>query len=403
MTALKTPRHVPQLRFPKFRKAGAWEIKPISKLAQLAKGVQLNRAAITGGEFPVWNGGVTPSGFHNEWNTEGETITISEGGNSCGFVNRGNQRFWLGGHCYALENLSSEVDGDFLFQSLKSKQAEIMRLRVGSGLPNIQRHDLERFPVVFPHPSEQQKIAECLGNLDDLIAAEGRKLEALWQHKRGLMQQLFPPPGETVPWLRFPEFRCCPDPEARELGDVCAIVNGGTPKSTVAEYWGGDVQWLTPKDMGQMDGREICLTPRTISQSGLDRSSTELVPERSVIVSTRAPIGHLAINTTPMAFNQGCRGLVPGDEIGYLFLYYFLAASRDRLKKLGAGGTFKELSVSSLKTVTITLPVLEEQRRIADCLGSLDDLIEAEDWKIGALRLHKQGLMQQLFPSLDTE
>jgi len=182
----------PKLRFPEFRDAGEWETKPISKLAHIAKGVQLNRAKITEGDFPVWNGGVTPSGFHSEWNTEGDTITISEGGNSCGFVNRSSQHFWLGGHCYALCDLSSEIARDYLFQSLKSNEKEIMRLRVGSGLPNIQRRDLERFPVVFPQPVEQRKIADCLGSLDDLIAAEGRKLEALRQHKKGLMQQLFP-------------------------------------------------------------------------------------------------------------------------------------------------------------------------------------------------------------------
>ena len=152
------------------------------------------------------------------------------------------------------------------------------------------------------------------------------------------------------------------------LGDVATVANGGTPKSKVAEYWGGDVQWLTPKDMGQMEGREIGSTPRTISASGLAKSSARLVPPKSVILSTRAPIGHLAINTVSMAFNQGCRGLTAGKRLDHLYLYYFLFANRQQLNDLGSGTTFKELSATNLKSVSIPLPPLEEQKRIVAVL-----------------------------------
>ncbi|MBM9593440.1 restriction endonuclease subunit S [Roseitranquillus sediminis] len=152
------------------------------------------------------------------------------------------------------------------------------------------------------------------------------------------------------------------------LGEVATVVNGGTPKSKVAEYWDGDVEWLTPKDMGQMDGREISVTPRTISAAGLAKSSARLVPPQSVILSTRAPIGHLAINSVPMAFNQGCRGIVPGKRLDHVFLYYFLAASRQKLNDLGSGTTFKELSATNLRAVELPLPPLEEQERIVAVL-----------------------------------
>lgn len=152
------------------------------------------------------------------------------------------------------------------------------------------------------------------------------------------------------------------------LGDVTTIINGGTPKSKVALYWDGDVQWLTPKDMGKMSGREIAATPRTISDEGLAKSSARLAPPQSVILSTRAPIGHLAINTTAMAFNQGCRGLVAGEMLDHLFLFYFLGANRELLNDLGSGTTFKELSATNLKSVKIPLPPLEEQKRIVAVL-----------------------------------
>jgi type I restriction enzyme S subunit len=153
-----------------------------------------------------------------------------------------------------------------------------------------------------------------------------------------------------------------------KLADVADIVNGGTPKSNVAEFWDGEHQWLTPADMGKMAGREIAQTPRTITAMGLAKSSARLAPPKSVILSTRAPIGHLAINAVPMAFNQGCRALVPGPRLDHVFLYYFLLHSRELLNDLGTGTTFKELSAASLKTVQIPLPPLEEQRRIVAVL-----------------------------------
>ena len=156
-------------------------------------------------------------------------------------------------------------------------------------------------------------------------------------------------------------------PQAK-LADVADIVNGGTPKSNVAEFWDGEHQWLTPADMGKMVGREIGQTPRTITAMGLAKSSARLAPPKSVILSTRAPIGHLAINAVPMAFNQGCRALVPGPKLDHVFLYYFLLHSRELLNDLGTGTTFKELSATSLKTVQIPLPPLEEQKRIVAVL-----------------------------------
>lgn len=164
--------------------------KPLATLTRIVKGQQLNKLDISDGDYPVWNGGITPSGFHNEWNTEGGTITISEGGNSCGFVNLAHQPFWLGGHCYALQDLSQIVERDFLFHTLKSREPEIMRLRVGSGLPNIQRADLERLTVVVPPRDLQEKIASALTAGNAEISLVGDEIEALTRQKRGLMQKL---------------------------------------------------------------------------------------------------------------------------------------------------------------------------------------------------------------------
>lgn len=112
--------------------------------------------------------------------------------------------------------------------------------------------------------------------------------------------------------------------EIKKLGEVSEILNGGTPKTSIAEYWDGDIHWITPADLGKLKKPTVDDTPRKITRLGLEKSSAKLFPENSIILSTRAPIGHLAINEVPMSTNQGCRGIVPSKKLETWYLYYFL-------------------------------------------------------------------------------
>ena len=161
--------------------------------------------------------------------------------------------------------------------------------------------------------------------------------------------------------------------ESASIGDTCDVVNGGTPKTGVAEYWGGPHRWITPAEMGKRPTPYIDQTERTITEQGLQNSSARPLPPYSVILSSRAPIGHLVINTEPMATNQGCKGLVPRSRIDHKFLYYYLGSIVDLLNDLGTGATFKELSGGKLKEVQVPLPPLPEQRRI---VAILDEAFE---------------------------
>ena len=160
-----------------------WEEVRLGEICEIKKGEQLNKDTLENdGEFPVINGGIEPSGFTDEWNTEANTITISEGGNSCGYVNFLQNKFWSGGHCYTLLNL--QIDKIFLYQFLKYNQHNIMKLRVGSGLPNIQKSTIEKFTVSKPSFAEQQKIAEVLSLADDEINLLKNELEELKLQKK---------------------------------------------------------------------------------------------------------------------------------------------------------------------------------------------------------------------------
>ena len=177
-----------QIRLSGFNKK--WEEKTLVEIAVISKGVQLHTTETKiDGHFPHYNGGIHPSSFTDRSNTPANTIAISEGGNSCGFVHFISKPFWCGGHCYAV--IPNSVDNNFLFYALKGLQKEIMKLRVGSGLPNIQKTTLGLFKLKVPkNPVEQKAIAIILFDIDvELTALEARH-DKTQELKKGMMQEL---------------------------------------------------------------------------------------------------------------------------------------------------------------------------------------------------------------------
>jgi type I restriction enzyme, S subunit len=155
--------------------------------------------------------------------------------------------------------------------------------------------------------------------------------------------------------------------QTKPIGDVFKVVNGGTPNTGVASNWDGPHAWITPAEMGNLDTPYISESRRTLTDEGL-RTGADLVPAGSIILSSRAPIGHLVINEIPMAFNQGCKGLIPSPAIDTKFAYYFLLTNVPLLESLGTGATFKELSGGKLKEVGFQFPDLGVQHRIVTLL-----------------------------------
>lgn len=169
-----------------------WEEKKLGEICKIVKGKQLNKAELTEiGAYPAINGGIEPSGYTDDWNTNENTITISEGGNSCGYVNYIKSKFWSGGHCYSLLSLDNNVVKEYLYQTLKFYQNQMMRLRVGSGLPNIQKGDINNFQLSFPYKEEQQKIAKFLSSIDKSIENMGNQIDDSIIFKQGLLQKMF--------------------------------------------------------------------------------------------------------------------------------------------------------------------------------------------------------------------
>lgn len=183
-----------------------------------------------------------------------------------------------------------------------------------------------------------------------------------------------------------------------QLGDCCEIVSGATPKTGVGKYWDGDVLWATPKDLSDLSGIYIDDTPRKITEAGLKSCSAFALPVGSVLFSSRAPIGHVAINTRPLATNQGFKSFIPKtDRVDAKYLAHWLKANRLYLESLGNGATFKEVSKATIAKVEIPLPSLGEQRRIAQALNSVDALRAKRRAAIALLDDLAQSIFLEMF------
>ncbi len=185
--------------------------------------------------------------------------------------------------------------------------------------------------------------------------------------------------------------------ECSRLKRVLSVINGSTPQSGVADYWDGDIAWVTPEDLGDLDAPEILNTRRRITAEGYRSCGTSLVPAGSLVLSTRAPIGHLAIADVELCTNQGCRSLVFRRQSVRKFFYYELAAARPELESLGQGSTFRELAKGKLEEVVISDPPEAEQRAIAAFLdretARIDELVAKKERLIELLQEKRTALI----------
>jgi len=252
----------------------------------------------------------------------------------------------------------------------------------GSTRFNLSKTAFRTLPLVLPSPPEQQKIADCLTSLDELIAAQGRKVEALKAHKKGLMQQLFPREGEPLPRLRFPEFRNDGQASYKQIGDFAEVTTGNK-----------DTQ-------NKVDGGKY---PFFVRSQNVERIDSYSYDGEAVLTSgDGVGVGeNYHYIKGKFDFHQRVYAIYnfDSDASGLFFFYYFSTHFKKRVKQMSAKNSVDSVRMSMIKEMPIWLPKIAEQQRIADCLSSLDARLTAEARKLDALKLHKRGLMQQLFPS----
>ena len=283
------------------------------------------------------------------------------------------------------------LNKDYLYYFLATNVENSLAISAGAAQPNLSTEQIKNFQIPLPPLPEQHRIVSILDHCFEAIDKAKANAEQNLQNAKELfesyLQGVFEKRGEN--WKNV------------NIDSVCEVVNGGTPKTKVKEYWNGDVNWITPADLGKLDSVLVNETSRKITELGLQKSSAKLFKENSVILSTRAPIGHLAINTVPMSTNQGCRGLVPNKNLNTWFLYYFLKGNIQLLNDLGTGATFLELSSKALKSVIIPLPPLKDQIRLVSILNKYveasQNLETHYQKRIDDLEELKKSILQKAF------
>ena len=299
---------------------------------------------------------------------------------------------------FALRPNQNLVLQKFLFYALKKYGSQIASLGSGTAQKVITIKQISEFEIPLPPLPIQQKIVKILDTIQEAIDIQDKIIEKTKELKKSLMGELFKYGGPSFRKgrkLKQTELGEIPeDWEVVRLGDkkLFEIKLGGTPNTSVSEYWNGEIPWITPNDLSQLRTPYIENTQRKISILGLKVGST-LLPENSIILSTRAPIGYVALLRKPMAFNQGCKGIVIKDKsVVSVFLYYFLLSKTILLQELGTGSTFRELATSDLGNFKIPLPPLPEQQEIAEILQTVDQKIEIER--------QKKELYEELFKTM---
>jgi type I restriction enzyme S subunit len=409
---------VPKLRFPEFQGTGHWESRTLGSIGSFSSGGTPSK------ENPVyWNGTIpwvsASSMYELVIEKADHYVTPAAIGNGTRLARKGSILILVRGSMLfnrvpicvagvdvafnqdvkALEVISS-VDTGFLLYELSAFQSRFQINETGIGAGKIELDQLQKFALGIPGEKEQQKIASCLSSLDELIAAQARKLEALRTHKKALMQQLFPRDGETTPRLRFPEFQDAGEWEGFRMDTFSRIIRGASPRPQGdPRYFGGPVPRLMVQDVTR-DGKWVTPCIDSLTEEGANLSRP--CPAGTLTIVCSGVVGIVSFLAIDACIHDGFLALMDINEriTQRDFLFHSLSTLREQFER-GAthGGVFTNLTTQTIKEFEIRVPGLPEQHRIAACLTSLDDLITAQTQKLESLRTHKKALMQQLFPT----
>lgn len=259
--------------------------------------------------------------------------------------------------------------------------------------------------VKVPYPrsfKEQQKIADCLSSIDELIDAENRKLKALEKYKKGLMQKLFPAEGKTLPEWRFPEFKDCEEWETVKLEKLALYRRGSFPQPYGLPEWYDEKSGMPFIQVFDVDDNMKLKSNTKNKISELAAQQSVFIPKGTLIITIQGSIGRVAItqydayiDRTLLLFEKFFR------KIDKTFLAYNLQLLFDIEKQKAPGGIIKTITKQALSEFLTSIPRIEEQEKIAGCLSEVDTMITEQSNKVEQLKAHKKGLMQGLFPPLE--
>jgi type I restriction enzyme, S subunit len=431
--------NVPKLRFPEFRDAGEWEEKPLgNKTIKVGSGITPNggeknykskgrpfiRSQNIGWGYlllddVVFIDDITHSTFSaTEINEEDVFLNIT--GASIGRSAVADYRVKAGNvnqHVCIIRTKQSELNPYYLNQYLLSQygQKQIDSFQAGGNRQGLNFAQVRSFSLPLPLVEEQQKIADCLSSIASRISAETQKLHTLKLHKKGLMQQLFPAEGETLPKLRFPEFRDAGEWEEQSIQDLIdkkVIIghldgNHGALYPRAEEFSKEGVPYISANDFitGYIDFdrcKYLSVQRALQFRKGVAKDGDILFAHNATVgpvTKLSTDLRFVVLSTTATYFRCNHKYLIND------FLKFALSSPSfvEQYTRVMSQSTRNQVPITTQRKFNLQIPSLPEQQKIADCLSSIDELITAQTQKIDTLKVHKKGLMQQLFPSVNGE
>lgn len=302
----------------------------------------------------------------------------------CSYVDERHSGWMFSGRCLRIRP-SEYINPLYLYYyfCLEEVRQFVRNIAVGATMPSINTKLLGEVPVSVPSIQTQRRIAAILSSLDDKIELNNKINANLEQQAQALFKAWFvdfEPFGGKMPedWRRG------------TIADLGTVVGGSTPSKAKAEYYTMDgIAWITPKDLSLDKSKFICRGENDITELGLRSCSASIMPEGTVLFSSRAPIGYIAIAAGEVTTNQGFKSVVPNPEIGTAFVYYFLNFNLSVIEGMASGSTFKEVSGSTMKRVPALIPdagILSEFNARCGAIFAQQRALEAQNRALSALR-----------------
>lgn len=409
-------KHIPKLRFPEFRNSCEWGKKELGKSAKFSQGIQvdleLQSLSLTEERIKflrIENYTQKSQDFRYistkfaSKTVNDKNIVVVRYGASAGFVSRGFSGV-IANNLFTISPDKKMLSEDFLYIILKSDSAwnYFQSRMIGGAMPALSFKLIERLPVPIPPTlEEQEKIAECLSSVDELITAQADKVAALKEHKKGLMEKLFPQEGKTIPSYRFPEFHNAPPWQEKLLHKLGRLVSGLTYKPEDVRDDG-----LLVLRSSNVQNNKLDLYDSVYVRS--DMKGANLVHKDDILICVRNGskdlIGKNALipNKMPLCTHGAFMTIFRANQPQFVFQLF---QTKDYESQVNAdlGATINSINSKNLLKYKFCVPNENEQKKIAECLSSLDELISLHTEKLSALKEHKKGLMQQLFPVVEEE
>lgn len=407
----KNDKNIPKRRFKDFENAEAWELRKLTDEIKLYRGLTyspndvikesgtlvLRSSNVKNGEIVDADNVYVNSEIVNSDNVQVGDIIV---------VVRNGSRSLIGKHAQIKEKMDNTVIGAFMTGMRSTNSSFINALlntstfenevekNLGATINQITNGMFQNMQFMFPGNEEQRKIGNYFTNIDTLITLHQCKLEKMKALKKAYLTEMFPAEGERKPKRRFTGFT--DDWEQRKVGDIAEIVSGGTPDTNNPDYWDGDINWYAPAEI--TDQIYVAESERKITELGLQKSSAKMLPaEKTILFTSRAGIGKVAILRHSACTNQGFQSLVLKDDYEPYFVYSMGNQLKEKAEAVASGSTFLEISGKMLANLDVMMPNREEQMKIASYFQGLDNLITLHQRKLNKLHNIKKAYLDEMF------